>query len=211
MRDLLADIDAARRAVADATLDGEPFHVVELRRSYPTTAADLWEACTGAERVARWFLPLSGDLRAGGRFQLEGNAGGTILACDPPRTLEVTWEYGDAKPSRLQLELLPEGTATTLVLRHLVPDDPHWAEFGPGAVGVGWDLGLLGLVAHYAGEPPEMPPAPVVRRSAAAWGEAHAAVTDPKLARDAAARTSAAYAPEETATVSGAQDPSSRA
>jgi hypothetical protein len=34
---------------------------------------------------------------------------------------------------------------------HLVPlGDERWAEFGPGAVGVGWDLGLMGLASHLA-------------------------------------------------------------
>jgi len=27
-------------------------------------------------------------------------------------------------------------------------DDERWAQFGPGAVGVGWDSGLIGLYLH---------------------------------------------------------------
>ena len=30
----------------------------------------------------------------GGRYQLEGNAGGAIERCDPPRSFAATWEYG---------------------------------------------------------------------------------------------------------------------
>jgi hypothetical protein len=30
-------------------------------------------------------MPISGELRVGGSFQLEGNAGGEILTCEPPR------------------------------------------------------------------------------------------------------------------------------
>ena len=44
----------------------------------------MWDACTDPERIGRWFLPVSGDLRLGGRYQLEGNAGGEILRCEPP-------------------------------------------------------------------------------------------------------------------------------
>ena len=34
--------------------------------------------------------------------------------------------------------------------------DDHWEQFGPGAVGIGWDLGLVGLSVHLrTGEPLE--------------------------------------------------------
>ena len=40
---------------------------------------------------------------------------------------------------------------TTLGLVHEAHVDPDlWAQFGPGAVGVGWDLGLFGLGQHLA-------------------------------------------------------------
>ena len=42
----------------------------------------------------RWFLPISGDLRPGGRFAFEGNASGTISRCEPPRRIDATWEAG---------------------------------------------------------------------------------------------------------------------
>ncbi|WP_308168107.1 hypothetical protein [Nonomuraea sp. NEAU-A123] len=45
----------------------------------------MWDACTSAEHIPRWFLPIEGDLRAGGCYRLEGNAGGEVLACEPPR------------------------------------------------------------------------------------------------------------------------------
>ena len=45
-------------------------------------------------RIPRWFLPLSGELRLGGRYQLPGNVGGENLTCDVPRHLAVTWEFG---------------------------------------------------------------------------------------------------------------------
>jgi hypothetical protein len=83
--------------------------------------------------------------------------------------------------------------------------DDHWATFGPGAVGVGWDLGLLGLALHIrTGEAvdheafesnPES--RAFIRGSAADWGAAHAAAgAQTAVAEDAAARTSAFYAPD---------------
>ena len=50
----------------------------------------------------------------------------------------------------MTLTLAPEGEGTRLELEHVAPIDPHWQQFGPGAVGVGWDLSFLGLAAHLA-------------------------------------------------------------
>lgn len=207
MRDLVTELDQHRRAVAAAELHGAAAHVVDLRRRLRAPIAEVWDACTDPERVRRWFLPLSGDLRPGGSFQLEGNAGGTVLECEPPRRLHVTWEFGDLAPGLVALELTPvdEEEATELVLRHTVADDEHWAQYGPGAVGVGWDLPLAVLAVLVAGGTPPTaeefmadPDVPgLMRDSAAAWGAAHqAGGADPARARDAAASTSAAYAPE---------------
>ena len=35
-----------------------------------------------------------------------------------------------------------------LSLTHTALLSPHWDEYGPGAVGVGWEMGLLGLAMH---------------------------------------------------------------
>jgi uncharacterized protein YndB with AHSA1/START domain len=157
------------------------------------------DACTDPERVPRWFLPLRGDLRPGGTFRLEGNASGTIMTCEPPRRLELTWEFGDVEPSLVSLDLMPAGTdVTDLVLRHTVPDDEHWAQYGPGAVGVGWDAPLVALTELLDGESPradQFTPA-FMRGSAAVWGGAHeAAGATPEAAHDAASQTSNFYAP----------------
>lgn len=194
MNDLIAELERVRRSVGD---DGAR-KVVELRRSYDADVADVWDACTNPERIPRWFLPISGDLRLGGRFQLEGNAGGEIKECDPPQRLAVTWEYG-GDVSFLYLDLAGNNGATELRLRHAATVNDHWDTYGPGAVGVGWDLTLLGLAAYLPGGaavPKGMPPPEVMRRSAQDWGAAHAASGVPAAAaEEAAARTSAFYAP----------------
>jgi uncharacterized protein YndB with AHSA1/START domain len=199
VKDLMAELERVQRSVGE---DGDT-KVVELRRTYPAPAQDVWDAVTNPERIPRWFLPISGDLRLGGRFQLEGNAGGEIRECEPPRRLLVTWEIG-GQSSIVSVDLAPSGNGTELSLRHAVPEDDHWAKFGPGAVGVGWELGLLGLALHLesGGKAVEDPNAfgqspegvELMRASAEAWGEAHAA-TGEAGAREAAQRTSEAYAP----------------
>ena len=41
------------------------------------------------------------------------------------------------------------GTGTTLELTHTAAVDPGmWKQFGPGAVGLGWDLTLVGIGMH---------------------------------------------------------------
>jgi uncharacterized protein YndB with AHSA1/START domain len=102
----------------------------------------VWDACTNPERIPRWFLPISGELRVGGRYQLEGTAGGTIERCDPPRSFAATWEYGgDVTWIELQLSPEPDGR-TRLQLEHIAPLDDEggcstaqarWASGGSSA------------------------------------------------------------------------------
>jgi uncharacterized protein YndB with AHSA1/START domain len=125
---------------------------VTISRAYATDAADLWAACTEPARIARWFLPVSGELRLGGRYQLEGNAGGTITACDPPHSFDATWEYGGGT-SWIEVRVEPDDAGARFTLSHIAHvDDDHWRTYGPGAAGIGWDLGLLGLAAHVEGD-----------------------------------------------------------
>lgn len=75
------------REVREVEQEGKPARAVEGSRFYSTETDDLWDALTNAERIPRWFLPIRGDLRLGGRYHLEGNAEGTITRCDPPQAL----------------------------------------------------------------------------------------------------------------------------
>ena len=79
MIDVDHQINAVRRTVGDRTLEAGEARVVTISQSYATDAADLWDACTNIDRIPRWFLPITGDLRVGGHYALEGNANGTIL------------------------------------------------------------------------------------------------------------------------------------
>lgn len=147
--DPIAAVRAITRVVKDVEVNGEPGKALIASRTYDTDPADLWDALTKADRIRRWFLPISGDLKLGGRYQFEGNAGGTITECTPPRQLAATWEFGGGV-SWVVLRLSPEGDKTRLELEHTAPLHPMWGQFGPGAVGVGWDLGFYGLAIHIA-------------------------------------------------------------
>lgn len=146
--DIVGQINAAHRSVTD--VDGG--RAVVLRRTYPAPPEDVWDALTSPERIPRWFLPITGELRLGGRYQLEGNAGGEILRCEPVGLLRVSWVFGDFPASYVQARLTSDEGDTVFELEHSRVDAPEmWPRFGPGAVGVGWDGALLGLHAHLAG------------------------------------------------------------
>ena len=81
MIDVEHQISSVDRRVGSRTLSAGEARTATVTRVYDTSPEDLWEACTDPDRVARWFLPLSGDLRPGGRYELQGNASGTIERC----------------------------------------------------------------------------------------------------------------------------------
>jgi uncharacterized protein YndB with AHSA1/START domain len=215
MIDIVHHIEAVQREVGSGHIAAGEGRAIRLRRTYDAPIDDVWDALTSPERITRWFLPISGDYRVGGRYQLEGNAGGEILTCEPPNRFRVTWAYGEvadpAAVSELEVRLTSIGDAsTTLELEHiaLVPDE-MWAEYGPGAVGVGWDQGLMGLALHLRGGSAVGDPAAwqlsdegraFAGRSSAAWGAAsEAAGADPAAVAKAVANTTAFYAPDPNA------------
>lgn len=207
MKDIVQHIQQTHRELVNRRIPAGDGRAVVLRRSYPAAVADVWNACTDAERLSRWFLPVTGELRLGGHYQLEGNAGGEILRCEPPRLLKVTWIFGenpteaDVSEVELRLEATgPEETQFELVHAAVVPPD-RWTEFGPGATGVGWDIALVGLGMYLDGEVVADPAAweatPEVvefsRRSAWAWADVHRAAGGPADEAEAAARNTAKF------------------
>ncbi|MEJ8667794.1 SRPBCC family protein [Streptomyces sp. NBC_01614] len=154
MSEIVDELNRLHRQVGARQVGTGEARTVLLRRTYEAELADVWDAVTSPERISRWFLPVSGEFKVGGRYQLEGNASGEILECEEPSRLRVSWLYGpDPGFSEVEVRLTPEGEErTVLELEHVavVPDE-FWDQFGPGAVGVGWDLGLLGLAMHLAG------------------------------------------------------------
>jgi len=149
VRDLLAEIAETAREVARRGGGEDELVAVTVRREYPAAAEDVWEAVTDPARLARWFAPVTGDLRPGGTFAVEGNADGEIRECSPPSTLVLTW---GGPVSVVTVRLTPAAGATVLELEHTVP--VAFAGSGAGAlfVGPGWDVALLGLALHLRGE-----------------------------------------------------------
>lgn len=197
-------LSAVERSVSLLERDGKPAGTVTLCRSVSTTLDDLWDAVTNGERIGRWLLPISGELEPGGRYQLEGNAGGVITACERLSRVALTWEYaGDVS----WVEVRCSGhdvRGARLELVHTALLSPHWDHYGPGAAGVGWELGLLGLALHVADPDAPRPDEAVfaaspegkalITGSSEAWGQAAIdAGTEPAIARTAVRRTTAFY------------------
>jgi uncharacterized protein YndB with AHSA1/START domain len=215
MIDIVREIEAVQREVAEGRIPAGVGRSVRLRRDYEASIEDVWDALTNPERITRWFLPISGDYRLGGRYQFDGNAGGEIVACERPNRLSVTWSYGeaaseaDASVLEIRLSSVDDDT-TRLELEHtaVVPDE-MWAEYGPGAVGVGWDHGLHQLAVHLRDEPAAGDPTAwqglaegydFARRASEAWGEANrAAGADPETVARGVASTMTFYAPDPDA------------
>jgi uncharacterized protein YndB with AHSA1/START domain len=158
MIDIVNELNAIRRSTGEGRLPAGEARTVTLRREYDAPVEDVWDAITDPDRIGRWFLPVTGDLRLGGTYQLKGNAGGEIRRCEPPRLLQVTWVMGpppgEEDNSLVEVKLSPGAAGhTVLELEHIavVPPD-MWEQFGPGAVGVGWELALVGLAMHLSTE-----------------------------------------------------------
>ncbi len=206
MIDVEHQISAVERRVGGRTLAAGDARVVTISQRYPSAIEDVWDACTNLERIPRWFLPVSGELRVGGRYQLEGNAAGTVQSCDPPHSFTATWEYG-GEVSWIEVALTADGDRTRFELQHIAHvDDERWTEFGPGAVGVGWDLGFMGLAEYLRTGAAVTDPEKVqawygsaegvrfMTESSEAWyAAAVASGTEEPAARAAADRTTASY------------------
>ena len=212
MIDVKHQISEVSREVGSRVLQAGEARVLTISQTYDGSLEEVWDACTNPERIRRWFMPVSGDLRVGGRYQIEGNASGTIERCDPPNGFVATWEFG-GQNSWIEVRLSARpGGEVRFELEHVAHvDDDVWVKFGPGALGVGWDLTLMGLARHMSGGERKDPGQAAmwmasddgrqfVALSSDLWCEASiAAGTSASEARAAADRTTAFYTGSEPA------------
>ncbi len=145
-------LTAVQRTMGTREIAAGSARTAVLRRRYDAPIEEVWDAITTPDRVDRFFLPLSGDLRVGGSFELQGNAGGEILACEVPHLLRLQWTPLDERgySDQVEVRLTPDGPdATWLELEHasiadVFRNDPDTGRYG---VGTGWEGPL-----HYLGE-----------------------------------------------------------
>lgn len=123
---------------------------VRVEDVYATDIADLWEACTTPERLARWIGEFSGDLRVGGSIQASfvstWTGAGRIEVCDAPHHLLLTMEPGTDDEAQIEAWLSEEEGGTRLVVEERgLPLDRLYFH------GAGWQAHLEDLGRALAG------------------------------------------------------------
>lgn len=203
-------LEAVDRHLTVTDIEDGVHVVATMSQTYDTTVDDLWQACTTPERLARWFGPVTGDLKQGGYYQIEGNANGTIEQCQRPMSFRITWEFAE-NVSWVSVHIVPtddDGARFTLEHRAETPQE-FWQTYGPGATGVGWELAFLGL-ANYLADRSAVPAESIpkweqtneahefIAGSSTAWADAWIAAGEPEdSARGAEQRTTAFHTGQE--------------
>lgn len=131
--------------------------VAVFTRTYAAPIADVWDACTNPERLRRWYVPVTGDLRVGGTFAQAMMGSGTITRCEPPHRLSLSLGGG---ADEIELRLTAgENDSTALELQHATTLDQH--EIGGElydaifCMGGGYYPRLLALDRHLRGTLPD--------------------------------------------------------
>jgi uncharacterized protein YndB with AHSA1/START domain len=202
--DLSSQINSVQRKVGKRVLETGEAWVVTVSQVYDTDLDDLWDACTNAERIPGWYLPVSGELRVGGKYQV-GDANGTIERCEPLKGFALTWEF-NGELSWIEIRLSSEpGGGTRFELANTAHLDDRWDQHGPGSAGTGWDILLRDLALYLESGETATPAAAIswilsedgarfMTLSNEGWYEADVASgTDAATARTRADATLAAY------------------
>jgi uncharacterized protein YndB with AHSA1/START domain len=98
--------------------------VAVMRRTYEATIEDVWDACTDPDRLRRWYVPVTGELRLGGTIQQAMMGSGEVVRCEPPHRLTLSLG-GGADEIDLRLVAGADGTTTELELQHATTIDQH--------------------------------------------------------------------------------------
>lgn len=202
MIDIAKQVAAVQRVVSQHSIDCGPWVSLLLRRHYPAPIRGVWGALAEPDRLRRWFLPVTGDLREGGRFRLEGYADGEVLRCAPPRLLKMTFG-SDAGVVELRLSEMDGGCGFEMM--HSVPLALDGSGAGALTVGPGWDVSLLALDGFLRGEyfdPVEWENSPEVqefsRQAISAWATAveDSGTADGDQIAEGVAAATAQFAPD---------------
>ena len=123
-----------------------------LTRRFRAPIEDVWTSVTVSEHTARWFGPWERkpDSDTAIRIQMAQEQGapwinGEIVACDPPRRLELL-TTGIYSQKRLEITLAQHGDTTEMTFVHHLTDHKMIGEVGPG-----WEYYLDMLVAAREG------------------------------------------------------------
>ncbi|HEX2202573.1 MAG TPA: SRPBCC domain-containing protein [Longimicrobium sp.] len=96
------------------TADGA--YQVGVRRTLPLAHDAAWRLVTSPEGVRAWLGDVSGfEMEKGAAYTAADGAGGEVRVAQPGSHLRLTWRpRGWAKPSTIQVRVLPAGERTTI-------------------------------------------------------------------------------------------------
>jgi len=126
---------------------------VHLERQLAASPDQVWAMWTDPERLGRWLAPVESGAPGPGatfvlRMEVDETATCTVQRWEPPRLLELTWDYTGERPSRFRLELRAEQGGTRLLLDHDRLDAADPVDYGAG-----WHTHLEALAARLADAP----------------------------------------------------------
>ena len=154
MSELDVDLSETERSFGLRQIPAGHARMLVIGRYLPHPIGEVWNALTDPARVATYFAEPLGDFRRGGDYELPGFSQGTILRCDPPRLLTVSWLPSHGNSGELEVHLADEDGDTRVELLYasvrkrfavMDPDVNEWA------AGPGWEFFLDNLSAHLGG------------------------------------------------------------
>ncbi|MCU1588446.1 MAG: hypothetical protein JWN31_1939 [Frankiales bacterium] len=117
---------ATTYALAARQLPAGEARAAVFTRHYDAAIEDVWDACTNVERLRRWWQPVEGDLRLGGRFTQGDFGPGLVLRCEAPRLLTIAVGGGDPHTDQIELRLTASADGgTDLEFEHATCLDTH--------------------------------------------------------------------------------------
>lgn len=146
-------IDAVVRSLQiddDATSDDAVALRLTLALHGCGAPTDLFPLLTDPQHLARWYGPVTVDGGEGGAFTAPGGVHGTIRSVQSPHRVDLTWEYeGRADELTLRIDPTDDGSSSLLIEHSLAMPAEVFAQYGPGAAALGWEIALMGF-ARYA-------------------------------------------------------------
>ena len=159
MIDIVREIEAVQREVGEGRIPaGDGQRRSACSATYDAPIEDVWDALDGP-RADRPLVPADQRrLPARRSLPVRGQRGRRDRRVRPaePAQGDLGVRRGERPGRRLggrgPAVRRPATARRRLELEHtaVVPDE-MWDQYGPGAVGVGWDRGLLGLALHLRG------------------------------------------------------------
>jgi len=128
---------------------------VHLERRLSAPPVQVWSAWTDPVRLGRWLAPVESGVPGPGqtfvlRMAPSETATCTVTTWEPPKRLDLIWDYSGEGRSRFRLRLhgLENGGTHVLLDHDRLHSTSNLIEYAAG-----WHTHVEGLVAHLAGAP----------------------------------------------------------